>query len=363
MICFVRRSTIDYDIRLRKYIEACVETSMPYIAITWDRLSNCSKVYDNEIQYKVLAPYGGKWKNLLSIPGWFCFMYYHLIKNYRKYKVIHACNLEIFILLLPFLLLKKKIIFDIYDTVNAKIESIICKWANVLILPHEKRLSQVGISINDVKRFLVVENVPRFTSNININKFELNNNSPIKLAYVGVFEKDIRGIENILHLVLEDDRFELHIAGVGANMETLVEEFSQKCSRIHYYGKVSYEKALQIMNNSHFIIALYYLINPLHKYASPNKFYESLYLEKPIITSSNTLVGDRVKESNTGYVVDDDYHSLKSIFNDLNTKEFAIRYKQLSENCSYLWRKKYNSYFEKVLKQEYVGIINELALK
>lgn len=359
MICFVRRSTIDYDIRLKKYVDACIGTNTPYIAITWDRLEDSMSRYPYEYQYKAKAPYGGGGNNLLQFVGFVFFLYWNLLIRFKKYKVIHACNLEIFILVFPFKFLGKKVFFDIYDSVNTKVESTLCKWTDVLILPHQKRLSQIGITVNDVKRFFVVENVPRFDSNINIKKKDINSHNNIILSYVGVFERNIRGIENIMRLVSEDNRLELHIAGVGAGMESLVEEYANKCSRIIYYGKVSYEKALSIMNNSHFIIALYYLSNPLHKYASPNKFYESLFLGIPIITSSNTLVGDRVKDGNTGYVVDDNYDSLKSVFDNLSTEEFAMCYKTKSENCSHIWQTKYNSYFDVVLKQEYINLINE----
>ena len=361
MICFIRRSTIDYDIRLRKYVEACIETGTPYYAITWDRQRNCTCVYENEFQYKAFAPYGGGWRNLLMLLGWFFFVYYHLLRNFGKYRVIHACNIEILLMVLPFLLLKKRVFFDIYDSFNTKIEAIVSKWADVLILPHHKRLVQVGVTVDDLKRFFVVENVPRFSSKMEIRKYDLNKcNTHIKLSYVGVFEKEIRGLENLLRLVYEDDRFELQIAGVGANMESMVEEYARKCDRICYHGKVSYETALEIMNNSYFIVALYYQLNPLHRFASPNKFYESLYLGKPIITSLNTLIGDQVIDGNTGYAIGDDYASLKSLFSNFYSEEFATNYKVKSDNCSDLWKSKYSMYFDKVLKNDYINLVNQI---
>lgn len=362
MICFIRRSTIDYDIRLRKYIEACAEGNVPYIAITWDRMKNCSTVYENEIQYKVSSPYGSRMMNLLTTPRWLLFLYYNMFKNWRKYKVIHACNLEVYIFVLPFKLLGKKLIFDVYDSVNTKIESLVCRWANILILPHEKRLMQIGVDETAIKKLFVVENVPRFTSKIESCTKEINlPGSPITLAYVGVLEVRNRGIENLLEFVSKDKRFELQIAGVGANMEILVESYCKKCERIKYYGKVSYNHALNIMNNAHFIVALYYQSDPLHKYASPNKYYESLYLGKPLITSNNTLVGLQVVEGNTGYVVDDNLESLETLFDDVASESFIEGYKVKARNCMNLWKCKYLTYFDDVIINQYLNLVRSLS--
>ena len=361
MICFIRRSTIDYDIRLRKYVEACVEGNVPYIAITWDRMNNCSTVYEKEIQYKASSPYGSRMMNLLTTPGWLLFLYYNLIKNWSKFKVIHACNLEVYIFVLPLKLLGKKLIFDVYDSVNTRVEAIVCKWANVLLLPHEKRILQIGVDQTAIKKLFVVENVPRFTSKIECRTKVINlPGSLITLAYVGVLEVRNRGIENLLEFVSKDERFELQIAGVGANMEMLVENYCKQCNRIKYYGKVSYDRALDIMNSAHFIVALYYQSDPLHKYASPNKYYESLYLGKPLITSNNTLVGLQVVEGNTGYVVDDNLESLESIFNDIATKNFIEGYKVKSKNCINLWKSKYSTYFDEIIVNQYLSIVRSL---
>ena len=38
--------------------------------------------------------------------------------------------------------------------------------------------------------------------------------------------------------------------------------------------------------------------------AEPNKFYESLYFETPIVVSENTFLGEKVRRYNSGYVID-----------------------------------------------------------
>ena len=145
MICFVRRSTIDFDIRLSKYIQACVEREIPFIAITWDRMCNSNSFNENEFQYKRKAPYGGGWKGLFQFIGWLFFVYAHLLSRFSFYKVIHACNLESLLVVLPFKLLGKKIVFDIYDTMSPPIERRLIPFVDMLILPNINRLKQEGL--------------------------------------------------------------------------------------------------------------------------------------------------------------------------------------------------------------------------
>ena len=190
MICYINRSTVDYDVRLNKYVQACKETGTPYFVIGWDRMLNAKFVDENEYQLKVYCPYA-QGKKLIPAIRWFFFMWYYLIKNFRKYKVIHACNMENALFSLPFKLLGKKIVFDIYDSQVIKLERKIAPKVDCLILPAEKRLEQIGIDKSFLKRFMEIENVPTF--NISLKPVEGLKREKIFLSYVGVFQKKFGG--------------------------------------------------------------------------------------------------------------------------------------------------------------------------
>lgn len=351
MICYINRSTVDYDVRLNKYIQACKATNTPYLVIGWDRLLNAKFVDENEYQMKHYCPYahGRKFWPLVK---WLCFTWYHLIKNFNKYKVIHACNMENTILSLPFKLLGKKVVFDVYDSQIIPIERKLIKVADCLILPAEKRLEQIGIRKEEAKHFLEIENVPTF--DVSLKAVEGLQGEKIHLSYVGVFQKNVRGIENLVQMVLEDDRFVLDIAGAGNDLEDLIKEAAIKCNRIHFHGKVQYLQALEIMNNSDYIVALYYPFGSNHTYASPNKSYEALFLSTPIITSIDTLVGNKVIASNTGYVVGHTVEDLKSVFDGIDTEEYKKAYYQKCQNCHKLWQQSYATYKKQVLEGTYL---------
>ena len=357
MICYINRSTIDYDVRLNKYVQACKVAHIPYFVIGWDRLLNARFKDEHEYQMKLYCPYA-QGKRIIPLLRWFFFVWYYLIKNFRQYKVIHACNMENALFILPFKLLGKKIIFDVYDSQVIEIEKRLATKVDCLILPAEKRLEQIGISKQSIKNFLEIENVPTFDTSL--KPYLGLHRDRIYLSYVGVFQKKIRGIENLLKLVLEDERFELDIAGVGDELDEIVRNASDRCDRIRYYGKVQYSDALKIMNESDFIVALYYPYSSNHVYASPNKSYEALFLSTPIITSQGTLVGEIVGRTNTGYVVDDTFNGLKDLFKDFETDIFKQKYQTKCQNCTMRWLTVYADYKERVLEGKYCQMVKDI---
>ena len=358
MICFINRSTVDYDVRLHKYVQACKDTGTPYFVIGWDRLLNAKFVDEHEYQMKEYVPYAQGKKMWPSIK-WICFVWYYLIKNFSKYKVIHACNMENVLFALPFRLFGKKIVFDVYDSKIIILERKLAPKVDCLILPAEKRLEQIGVEKKCLKRFLEVENVPTFY--VNLDYVEGLNRDKIHLSYVGVFQKNIRGLENLINMVLKDDRFVLDIAGVGDDLDNMIQEASKKSERVHYYGKVQYTEALKIMNDSDFIVALYYPYMSNHVYAAPNKSYEALFLATPIITSKGTLVGDKVMITNTGYVVDDTLDGLRSMFDHVNSEDFKKEYDIKCQNCKPQWQEIYADYKTKTLEGEYLDMMKQIA--
>lgn len=358
MICYINRSTVDYDVRLNKYVQACKETKTPYFVIGWDRLLNAKFVDEHEYQMKLYCPYAHG-KKLIPLLRWCFFVWYYLIKCFNEYKVIHACNMENALITLPFKLLGKKIVFDIYDSQVISIEREIASKIDCLILPAEKRLEQIGLYKYSLKSFLEVENVPTF--DFSLRHIQGLKREKIYLSYVGVFQKQIRGLENLVNMVLQDERFVLDIAGVGDDLDNMISTASTKCVRIHYHGKVQYNEALDIMNKSDFIVALYYPYSSNHIYASPNKSYEALFLATPIITSNGTLVGDKVKQTDTGYIVDDTLESLSNLFNTYGTEEFYNTYVRKSINCMQLWNSVYSGYKVSVLEGQYINMIYGLV--
>jgi glycosyltransferase involved in cell wall biosynthesis len=341
---------------LRKYISACQESTTPYIAITWDRLLENKPISPMEVQYMHKAPYGKECrrKNFVLYIGWVFFALYNLIKVHKQYKVIHACNIEtIWVAYILKLLFRKKIVFDIYDTSGKyALERFFAKRSDLFILPHELRAKQIGFE-NLPANLFVVENVPYF-QDYEPQCVSSNTDGRLHISYVGVFQRRIRGIENLLKLVENNTNVFCDIAGSGDGLEDDIIELSKRCDRIKYHGTVRYNEALDIMDRSDIMFACYYLNARTHKYASPNKYYESLFLAKPLITTKNTLVGERVKQGNTGFVIGDTYEELEALVANFGTEGFEQMLKEKAARAVDIWKNTYSLYFEKHMKSDYI---------
>jgi glycosyltransferase involved in cell wall biosynthesis len=370
MICFLRCATVNEDVRLRKYIQACESRDLSFFALTWNRL-NVPYKEAYEIQFDRNAPYGLRWKNLWNKVLWQIYILKYLIKKRCDYTVIHATNFEN---ILPALLMKfflnKKVVYDIYDSFSSdlsdnfltrfliKLEVFCIRKSDLLILADKKRLQQISITETTCKQFLDIENVPNFKQSV-YTKNTLDFNK-IKLSYVGVFDP-MRGLEELLNFVEKNDSFILEIAG-GGTLNNIVKYKSDTTSRIIYHGVVKYEDGINIMQKSDFIIGMYYKQASNHVYAAPNKFFESLYLARPLITTQGTLVGEKTNFHETGYAIEEGYDEITNFFTGfIQNKDKSLRsYKRKIENAANLWNSEYANYFEKRLVQDYINIILSL---
>lgn len=359
MICFIKRCALESDPRMQKYVTACKESKIDYFLLTWDRLCDVKSNDPNEICYRKYAPFGNGLKNLVGLLGWILFVELHLLLKITKYKIIHASNFDSYMLAYPFKIFGKKVIFDVYDSSSFKSEKKKAAKADLLILPHERRLDKMGLTPNEVKNLLIIENAPVFKNSVEGKKSD-NLSEKIHLSYVGTFESNIRGLENVLDIVLRDERFIFEIAGSGG-LEPMVNKYVSKCERIKYHGKVAYSEALKIMRGSDFIVALYYLMAPAHKWACPNKICESLFLGVPVITSKGTLVGADVESGNTGYTVEDNKDSFLAIFDDFGSADFTIDYLNKVANCRKQWEDRYKNYYVDNLLGKYISQLKYLA--
>jgi hypothetical protein len=124
---------------------------------------------------------------------------------------------------------------------------------------------------------------------------------------------------------------------------------------------VDYGKALQMESNADFIVAMYYLKAKVHEYASPNKYYESLYLAKPVITTKGTLVGSNVEKYNTGYAIGEKVEDIKELFENIGSVEFMNDYQIKVGNCEKLWEQAYKDYYSSVTGGKYLNMMKEIA--
>lgn len=367
-ILFLRSNPVNPDSRVEKEVNALVREGHDVTILALDRSSNY-KIKKEKIDsvniYRVgyKSVYGGGKKNFLALLKFQKSIISFLYKNKKEIDVIHACDLDTGLLSA---ILKKifrfKLVYDIFDyypdshgasgimyKILACFEKFTINSSDYTILCSENRINQIGKVKN--KNIEIIHNTPPMIKHKNIDKSEKNR---LRIVYVGVLGNS-RLIKELLEIVSESSLLELHIAGFGS-LEVLVENYSKKYVNIIFYGKIDYEKTLQLESNSDVITALYDPQVKNHYYAAPNKFYEGLMLGKILIMAKNTGMSEIVEEFDLGEVIDFNKKSLESSLNNI------LRY---SENKKkYISMKSQEIYDEKfnwlLMEQRLINLYNKV---
>ena len=362
MIAFLRSTDGNPDSRLQKYIDSVIEKKIDFLVFCWDRNLRFTD-NKNYSYYHKKAVYGSGMKNMVKLIGFNLFLLNKLISNRKKIEIIHACDFDT---ILPAIFMKiffhKKVIYDIFDWFvdsrelqNSLIkhcilsfEYIALKLSDRTIVCEEERKKQINFQ---PKNIWVLPNIPKFKP-LNVSESE-NIGSKITVSYVGVLTKH-RGIEKIIkYAESHPDQVNLEIAGFG-ELEDLIKQACIQANNIHYWGTVPYEKGIEIMKNSDIILAIYEKTIPNHIYAAPNKYYEGLYLGKPILTTKDTYVGIKTEKYKTGFTISEDTNELETFFSKENLRSEINKYKINAHN---LWESKYSNYIATFMNEIYTPFI------
>lgn len=320
MNCVVLRSNpVRPDPRVEKEIRCMSAIMDSILVLCWDRNSDISTIEINKMNYcniryeriGIKSIFGGGIKkNLIPLLKFQINLFLCLLKNRKQYDIIHACDFDTaFIAVLVKVLLRKKLVYDIFDyyvdafNVPKRLKSLISylddfvmEHADKIIICLENRIEQIKKRPNP--DIVVIHNTPE-RKLIKVNK--VNKTNKVKLVYVGVLQKG-RLLEEMLDIAINDSELELHIAGFGI-LSDKIENIARNNENIKFYGKVSYDKTLELEANCDIITAIYDPSIPNHRYAAPNKFYEALMLGKPLIVVENTGIDKIVNKYKIGSVI------------------------------------------------------------
>lgn len=365
MILIIRCNAISNDPRVKKYLTYLDTNKIEYKVLGWDR--NDEKLeYNNCIFFKKKAGYnvGGlkaAWNRILWM--WFCFRQIVKIKP----SFIHGCDIDSAFPAVMYKILysrKTKVLFDVFDWFSATLynqpklvttsfkwmESLASKYSDHIIICEKERLEQIPYNISS--KVDILPNIPMITDETSF-KYEdeslIFHNKKITVSYVGGLY-DERFLDELLDIA-EQGYVNLLIAGYGDK------RLEEKCNRlskldnVRYFGGVPYEQGLHISYNSDIIYAMYCKTNRNHIYAAPNKYYEAMLLGKPIITTTGTIVGDKVNNNDIGFAIDETFDGLKKLLIKLNS-DFKVACEK-GTNALTLWNKEFATYTHDFLNSTY----------
>ena len=366
MILFIRDNEC-FEPRVQNYLRYFQAHQIPYHVIAWNR-NGTAKPDEHITFYERRAEYGKRLANIPNKLGWMLFVMKEICRHRKNCVAIHACDIDG---ILPALAvgkpLGKKVIFDIFDWISSLtgkgvvyklvefLQNFCYKHADAVILCEEERKAQAKTS-NDT--IFVVPNIPDGKTAFDPDTMKKTADDLAQydyvVSYVGVFDRD-RGLENLVEAVSRCPNVKLNIAGFGV-LDELIRSYADRYPNITYWGRVEYAVGQAIQKNSSMISAMYHLTSPLHKYAAPNKYYESLVLSVPMITTENTLVGTKTAKYDTGFVLDETAEALLELLRADDLRE-QIAAKKC--NCTNMWENIYKDYYESYMKTQYMEFVEK----
>lgn len=376
-IVLIRSNPVRPYPRLEKMAGCLLRRGYGVIVLAWDRDDNYkpkSEILQIGVQSCKIIRIGlkgqfsgGIKKNLEGLIKFQQFIYKWLKVHRREYDVVHAYDLDtgftaqraakafhkIFIYDIPDYycdshfytgLLRKAVILVENSVINSAFATIICT---------EDRIKQ--ISGSNPKRLYVIHNTP----NVSVVYMEPSKENIVKLAYIGIFGNG-RFLREICEFVSNHKNLEFHIGGYGANMEEFFSSMSEKNKNIIYYGKVPYQRTLEIERGADILPIIYNPSLNENVYAAPNKFYEALALGKPMIMAKRTGMSSVLEKYDLGETIEYNSESFEKAIERLIARkgewaEIEKREQALYES-TYSWNE-----MEKRIHRLYDEV--ELALK
>lgn len=357
-VVFLRSNPVDPDPRVEKEVNTLIKAGHSVTIVAWDRKGNY-KIKKSEVhlrngkvtiyRFGILANYGSGFKdNAIPLTLFQLRLIFWLLKNRKRYDLIHSCDFDTaFVSLHVGKMLKKKVIYDIFDyyihafNVPNVIKKIVEKRdhklinsADGVIICSEQRTRQIkGTS---PKKLVVLHNSPADIT-IESERSKLNENMT-KIAYVGILSEG-RLLRELANVIIKNPNLQLHIGGFGKLHDYFV-SLDRNYDNIFYYGKVNYSKALELENDCDVMTALYDPRIANHYYAAPNKFYEALMLGKPLIMVKNTGMSELVTKNGIGEVIDFDENSLENAIN--NIIRYRTKWPEISSKMQSLYNNEYS---------------------
>lgn len=317
-VCIIRSNPVRPDSRVEKEAWSLAEAGYDVHILAWDRDTEQNEtedyvsVADIEIPITRLghkATFGEGFKNLKSYLAFQFHMRKWLSNN--EFDIVHACDFDTAFFSRGVVKRQhKKFIFDIFDFLYGEPHNFMQKCvkkaqlhiinnADATIICTEERRKQIEGS--NPKKLTVIHNTPADVQG-GSNSMTVEDTDKIKIVYVGILQ-DYRLLKEVTEAIAQLENLEFHIGGFG-KYESYFNDMNQKYDNINFYGRLTYEQTLSLESVCDVMLAIYDPTIENHRFAAPNKFYESLMLGKPVVMVKGTGMAQVVEDNDIGVVID-----------------------------------------------------------
>lgn len=317
-VCILRSNPVKPDSRVEKEAWSLTKAGYDVHILAWDRDTDdkeiCDVVQVSDIQIPITrlgykASYGEGMKNLKA----YLSFQFNMRKWLKKhdFDIVHACDFDTAFFSNGLVKRKnEKFVFDIFDFLFGEPKGIVQKIVKkaqlriinradaTLICTEERKKQIIG---STPRKLTVIHNTPA-SAQIKQCEEKTKRNNRIKIVYVGILQ-DYRLLKEIADAVSDNKNIELHVGGFG-KYEKFFNDMAAKFDNIYFYGRLTYDQTLSLENECDIMLAIYDPAIENHRFAAPNKFYESLMLGKPVVMVKNTGMSQVVETNGIGVLID-----------------------------------------------------------
>ena len=221
----------------------------------------------------------------------------------KKYHSIHVINETQLFILWPLLFIQKNVVVDVFDSIFLKknysgnklqrIKQILYWPAKTIIVTDQNRYNLLPDSLKFKTNIL-----PNYPFKFNQKSLKSTSNE-LTIIYFGWIGSK-RGTETILRILDTGLPVKIIMAGWLAD-----EESKQliKHKNVTWYGTVSQAEAFQLAQAGNYILCVYAPIHENNINASPNKIFDAIQLQKPLIINREIVISKFVEDEEIGYIL------------------------------------------------------------
>jgi len=292
-----------------------------------------------------------KYSKVFSYPLYLIYLFLYSLCKIKNEDDVICMELDTFLpVFIGSFFKKNKIYFDIVDPIAETkfkglwfnfifdyMEIFLLKYRKYNIIPNYNRIKYYEDKYNikiKKNKFQVIENIPVLKKNEQM-KQNFNLKNKYMIGYFGTLEKE-RGLVELINYTKKKN-ITLLIAGDGKLKDFIVKSSVNK--NIDYIGRYKSVDIGELFQKINFLWAYYSDKIFLHKYASPNKYYEHLAFKTPIIINKYVPQSKLVSEFATGIVIDDNLTDRNLTY--MVKKIKAYKYDTLNFS---IWDQKYANY-------------------
>lgn len=344
ILMLIKTSELEYDDRLKKEIISLKKLNKSIVVRGVLQNNSKSKgFFLNQINFKTYRIYTRAifpHKKLIAIKAAEMYLYYIISIIVLKPRIVWAHNMDM-VGLIPFLSLLKKlklierIVWDQHELPdeaffnNLKLKNRLSKAyekTDILIQANNARLNHLKKYFT-INRAEIVLNYPN-TVFRNARKMDLKYeylnwvNGRKFFITTGLYDQNKRYVENICRAVLNTEDYCLVVMGpynpkIKVNLNKIVGY--NISDRILFTGMISHEDILNITDNAYASIILYNDEQLNSKYCAPNRLYQAILRDVPVVAGNNPTMKEVVDKFQLGVVLESDGKDINHIYNGIQT--------------------------------------------